>query len=136
MKEKQPNIISNAVLETLKGDSHQERVLHRLHCVTLVLSGLSSSEVARIYDDSPRAVAYWVERFKRDGLQGLHENARPGRPAKLNQSQLKKLQTFLSKHPEKPNSIKAEILAEYISKEFDVTLTVRQCWRIVDRLAA
>jgi len=123
------------MLSTLRGESSRERLLHRLHSVALVLSGLSASETAHIYGDSPRAVAYWVTRFKKDGLDGLHEVVRPGRPSKLNRSQMKKLQTFLNKSGEKSKSVKAEILAEYISKEFGISLTVRQCWRIVNRMA-
>ena len=134
MNKKSSHAITNEMLSTLRGDSSRERLLHRLHSVALVLSGLSASETARIYGDSPRAVAYWVTQFKKDGLDGLHEETRPGRPSKLNQSQLKKLQTLLNKSATKSKSVKAEILAEYISKEFGIVLTVRQCWRIVNRL--
>ena len=134
MKEKSRHTITKETLATLRGDSSRERLLHRLHGVALVLSGLSASEAARIYGDSPRAVAYWVTRFKKDGLDGLNEETRPGRPSKLNQSQLKKLQTLLNKSAARSKSVKAKILAEYISKEFGIVLTVRQCWRIVNRL--
>ena len=136
MKEKSSHAITKKTLATLRGDSSRERLLHRLHSVALVLSGLSASEAGRIYGDSPRAVAYWVTRFKKDGLDGLNEETRPGRPSKLNQSQLKKLQTLLNKSAARSKSVKAEILAEYISKEFGIVLTVRQCWRIVNRLTA
>ena len=136
MKEKSSHAITKEMLETLRGDSSRERLLHRLHSVALVLSGLSASEAGRIYGDSPRAVAYWVTQFKKDGLDGLREESRPGRPSKLNQSQLKKVQLFLNKSAEKSKSVKAEILAEFISKEFRIVLTVRQCWRIVNRLSA
>jgi transposase len=136
MKQKSRPVITKEVLATLRGDSSRERLLHRLHSVTLVLNGLSSSETGRIYGDSPRAVAYWVKRYKKDGLQGLHEESRPGRPSKLNPSQLKKVQTFLNKSAARSKSVKAVILAEYISKEFGIVLTVRQCWRIVNRLTA
>lgn len=134
MNKKSSHAITNEMLATLRGDSSRERLLHRLHSVALVLSGLSASEAARIYGHSPRAVAYWVTQFKKDGLDGLHEETRPGRPSKLNQSQLKKLQTLINKSATKSKSVKAEILAEYISKEFGIVLTVRQCWRIVNRL--
>jgi transposase len=136
MKEKSRHAITKETLATLGGNSSRERLLHRLHSVALVLSGLSASEAGRIYGDSPRAVAYWVTRFKKDGLDGLNEETRPGRPSKLNQSQLKKLQTLLNKSAARSKSVKAEILAEYISKEFGIVLTVRQCWRIVNRLTA
>jgi transposase len=136
MNKKSSHAITKETLATLRGDSSRERLLHRLHSVALVLSGLSASEAGRIYGDSPRAVAYWITRFKQDGLEGLHEETRPGRPSKLNQFQLKKLQIVLNKYAAKPKSVKAEILAEYISKEFGIVLTVRQCWRIVNRLTA
>jgi transposase len=136
MNKKSSRAITNEMLATLRGDSSRERLLHRLHSVALVLSGLSASEAARIYGDSPRAVAYWVTQFKKDGLDGLHEETRPGRPSKLNPSQLMKVQLFLNKSAAKSKSVKAEILAEYISKEFGIVLTVRQCWRIVNRLTA
>ncbi len=134
MKEKSRLAITKEMFTVLHGDSSRERLLHRLHSVALVVSGLSASEAGRIYGDSPRAVAYWVTQFKKDGLDGLHEETRPGRPSKLNQSQLKRLQIFLKKSAAKSKSVKAEILAEYISKEFGIILTVRQCWRIVTRL--
>jgi transposase len=136
MEEKLPKTISATMLNELRGDTPRERVLHRLHSVTLVLSGLSASEVARVYGDSPRAVAYWVTRFKKDGLDGLNEEVRPGRPSKLKPSQLKKLQTFLNKSPEKSQMEKAEMTAEFISKQFGIVLTVRQCWRILKRITA
>jgi transposase len=134
MKQIAHSTINSELLKTLRGDSPRERLLHRLHCVALVLNGLSSSAVARIYGDSPRAVAYWVKRFKKDGEQGLHEESRPGRPSKLNASQLKHVQIFLDKSSAHSKSEKAEHLAHYISEKFGITLTVRQCWRIVNRL--
>jgi transposase len=134
MKQNAYHTISQEILEMLRGDSPRERLLHRLHCVTLVLNGLSSSAVARIYGDSPRAVAYWIKRFKKDGEQGLHEESRPGRPSKLNASQLKHVQIFLDKSPAQSKSERVEHLVGYILVKFGITLTVRQCRRIVNRL--
>jgi len=134
MQLKSSRTITEAILTELHGDSPRERLLHRLHAVTLVLSGLSASEVGRIYDDSPRAVSYWVTRFKAAGVEGLNEETRPGRPSRLNQSQMKKLQTFLNGVALTSKKEKAEALSKYIAKEFRVALTVRQCLRIVDQL--
>jgi len=136
MKQNTHHRINKELLEMLRGDSARERLLHRLHCVVMAMNGSSASEAARIYGDSPRAVAYWVTQFKLQGIDGLIEESRPGRPSKLNQSQLAKVQSFLGKHESEPKSVKAEIVSEFISKEFGITLTVRQCWRIVDRLTA
>ena len=124
------------MVRDLCAETPRGRLLHRLHCVALVAHGISSSEVARIFNDSPRAVAYWVKRFKRSGLAGLEEESRPWRPSKLNATQTKKLQTYLKRSAAKSTPIKAESLAAYILKEFKIVLTTRQCWRILKRLTA
>jgi transposase len=84
-------LLPKELLAKVHGASLCERVLHRLHSVALVLSGRSASEAARIYGDSPRAVAYWVTRYEKHGVKGLGEDSRPGRPAKLNLPQMQKV---------------------------------------------
>ena len=130
---KQKKIPKDA-LRQLRGASARERLLHRLHCVALVLAGLSASEVGRIYGDSPRAVAYWVKRFKAEGVSGLEEEARPGRPSKLNAAQLKRVQTFWKQAGVQSKPVNAEALASFILTKLRITLTPRQCWRILNRL--
>jgi transposase len=136
MKQNSPFIITSGMVRDLCAESPRARMLHRLHSVALVAYGLSASEVARIFDDSPRAVAYWIKRFKRHGLAGLEEESRPGRPSKLNPTQIKKLQRFLERSQASSKPVKAETLAVYILKEFGIVLTIRQCWRILKRLKA
>jgi transposase len=114
----------------------RERLLHRIHCVALVSHGLSSSEVGRIFGDSPRAVAYWVKRFKQHGLVGLEEESRPGRPSKLNPSQLKSLQTFLKMSAAQSKPVNTAAVSTYIATKFGIKLTTSQCWRILKRLTA
>lgn len=128
--------ITGHIVRDLCARTAHERLLHRMHCVALVAYGLSSSEVARIFDDSPRAVAYWVKRFKQSGLAGLEEEARPGRPSKLNSEQMEKLQKYLKRSAMKSSPIKAKALSLYIMEEFGIELTKSQCWRILKQLAA
>ena len=136
MNKKSQFTITSGMVRDVCAESPRARLLHRLHAVALVEHGLSSSEVSRIFDDSPRAVAYWVKRFKKHGLAGLEEESRPGRPSKLNPAQIKKLQTFVKQNTANSKPVKAETLAAYISKEFEIILTPRQCWRILKRLKA
>ena len=133
MKQSPSFIVNSEIVRNLCAESPRARLLHRLHSVALVAYGLSASEVGRIFDDSPRAVAYWVKRFKQHGLAGLEEESKPGRPSKLNPSQLKKLQTYLKQSDASAKPVKADALAGYILKEFGVVLTAVQCWRILKR---
>ena len=134
MKWKPNNILTKAMLRMLRGETPRERWLHRLHSVVLVLNGQSASEVARIHGDSPRAVAYWVARFNDEGVEGLAEDQRPGRPSKLDTRQMDKLQTFLKRSEHKAKSINAGALADFILADFGISLTPRQCWRILNKM--
>src|SRR5450631_4230486 len=81
--------------ETTQRHLRQERLLLRLKCVKLVQNGKSASEVARLHRQSPRAVSYWVTRFKLNGVEGLEDTrTRSGRKSRLNPSQLKKVGSF------------------------------------------
>jgi transposase len=136
MKQSPSFTINSEMVRDVCAESPRGRLLHRLHSVALVAYGLSASEVARIFDDSPRAVAYWVKRFRQHGIAGLEEELRPGRPSKLNPAQTKKLQAYLKRSQASSKPVKAEALAGYILKEFGVVLTTVQCWRILKRLKA
>jgi transposase len=126
--------VSSDLLIKVRGASAAERRMHRLHCVVLVANGLSASEAARIFGDSPRAVAYWVTRYRKMGLKGLEEESRPGRPSRLNSSEIKKLDMFVSRSRARSQVVNANVLTKYIKTTFGVTLTDRQCWRILKRL--
>lgn len=136
MKQNAQFILTGRMVRDICAKSPDVRLLHRLHCVALVCNGYSASEVGRIFGDSPRAVAYWVTRFKKDGMDGLREETRSGRPSKLNPSQMKKLQTFLKQSHARSQPVKAQTLSEFIIKQFGIVLTIRQCWRILKRLTA
>jgi len=128
--------LTKDALKTLRGNSSRERVLHRLHSVALVLAGYSASETARIYGDSPRAVAYWVTRLKKHGLEGLTDEARPGRPSRLNPAQWTRVQRFVNQQTKQSKPVNGDVLAGFLQAEFKIKLTPRQCWRILKRLRA
>lgn len=134
MKPKPNKLSIKSIQRTLRGETPRERLLHRLHSVVLVLSGHSASEIARVLGDSPRAVAYWVSRFNEAGTSGLAEDQRPGRPSKLDDKQMGKLQTFVKRAKQQSESINAQALATFILSEFGISLTARQCWRILNKL--
>ena len=124
-----------AVRKRMRGETETERLLHRLHCAVSVMAGrLSASEVARIYGDSPRAVAYWVTRFVEHGVAGLQEEKRLGRTPALNAANIKRLAQFVSERRAKSESVTGPVVADFIERSFAVRLTVRQCWRILKRL--
>jgi len=126
--------LTKYALKVLRGNSSRERLLHRLHSVVLVFNGLSASEAARMYGDSPRAVAYWVTRFKEDGIEGLQEEVGRGRPSRLNADQWKKVQIFVNQSTAKSKPLNGQAVSAFLLAEFEIALTPRQCWRILKQL--
>src|ERR1700747_2157864 len=71
--------------------SEESRYDHRLHGVLLVAQGMTCPEVARLLGDAPRSVEYWVHRYQRQGLGGLAEGERSGRPRRLTEKQMEEM---------------------------------------------
>ena len=134
MKEKAKKGPTAELNRTLRGASPRERLLHRLHSVALVLHGMSASEAGRIYGDSARSVAYWVKPFRQDGVQGIEEGSRPGRPSKLSPAQLQELQAFVSRCRGVKQAISGAVLVSHILHEFGVKITRRQGVRLFTQI--
>ena len=114
--------------------SYQARYDHRLHAVLMVAQGMSCRAVAGLLGDSPRTVAYWVNRFEAEGLAGLADADRPGRPSRLDEQQLHQIQKALRSRPSDfgltANIWDGKLLSHFISQRFGVNLGVRQCQRL------
>ena len=63
--------------------SDEARYDHRLHAVLLAVDGRSPYDIAELLGDAPRSVYNWIKLFREDGLQGLREEMRSGRPMRL-----------------------------------------------------
>ncbi len=107
---------------------------HRLHGVLLVAQGMTSPQVAELLGDSPRTVVNWVRRFEAEGLAGLSEGERSGRPRRLDDAQLAKVETALRGSPAAvglPTQMwDGPTLSAYLRRDLGVTLKVRQCQRL------
>ena len=118
--------------------SDESRYDHRLHGVLLVAQGMSCPEVGRLLGDSTRSVQYWVHRFEAEGLAGLTETDRPGRPARLSEAQLTELSAVLRKPPSAVgltvNLWDGKTLAVFIERRWNTEIGVRQCQRLFRQL--
>ena len=118
--------------------SYEARYDHRLHAILMVAQGMSCRNVAQLLGDSPRTVAYWVKRFEAEGLSGLADADRSGRPSRLDGQQLQLIEVALRSHPSQyglaGNLWDGKSLSHFISQQFGVNLGVRQCQRLFRRL--
>jgi transposase len=90
--------------------------------------------VASLLGDAPRSVENWVRRFELEGLAGLLEGERPGRPRRLNPQQLAEIDAVLRKTPREAgmsdNLWDGKPLAAWIQRKYRARLGVRQCQRL------
>ena len=118
--------------------SGEARYDHRLHGVLLVAQGLSCPQVAHLLGDAPRTVEYWVQRFEKEGLSGLVEGERLGRPTRLSEAQLEEIAAVLREPPTavglKTNLWDGKTLSAFIQERYEVPVGVRQCQRLFRRL--
>lgn len=118
--------------------SEESRYDHRLHAVLLVAKGMSCPEASDYLGDPERTIRYWINRYIRDGLQGLIENEHPGRPSRLTSEQMEQIDTVLRSKPEdmglRGGIWDGKLLSAFIRKEFRVDLGIRQCQRLFRQL--
>jgi len=130
------NMIMGIQDEIRRNDA--SRYDHRLHGVLLVAQGLTCPEVATLLGDSPRTVVNWVQRFEARGLAGLSDGERAGRPSRLSDNQLARVESALRDRPSKfglPTEMwDGPTLSEFLRGELGVNLKVRQCQRLFRQL--
>jgi transposase len=118
--------------------SEESRYDHRLHGVLLVAQGMTCPEVARLLGDAPRSIEYWVHRYQREGLAGLTEGERSGRPSRLNEKQVREINRALRAKPSdagmRVNLWDGKTLSAWIEKTYRIQLGVRQCQRLFRQL--
>lgn len=118
--------------------SYEARYDHRLHAILMVAHGMSCRNVSELLGDSPRSVAYWVQRFEKEGLAGLADAERPGRPTRLDGVQIDQIQAALRLKPADfgftANLWDGKLLSHFINQQFGIPIGVRQCQRIFRQL--
>lgn len=118
--------------------TREGRYFHRLHVVLHVLHGASSYEAAHFYGDSPRSVEYWLHRLLSQGLAGLAEGDRPGRPSRLSSSDQQRLRSEIRRSPRElgydQNLWDGLLLSHHLEEHYAISLSVRQCQRLFHKL--
>jgi transposase len=118
--------------------SRDSRYDHRLHAVLLVAQGMSCPEVGRLLGDAPRTVEHWVNRFEQEGIAGLVDLDRPGRPSRLGDDQYGEMVEVLRRSPLEvgmgTNLWDGKTLSTFLQSRFGIKLGVRQCQRLLRQL--
>ena len=126
-----------AALASAMHGSCESRFIHRLHAVLLVSLGRSCYEVAHWFGEDPRSVERWIHAYDLRGIDGLREHPHTGRPARLTASQSELLAAELAREPcacgYAHSHWTGKLLARHVEHRYDVSLSLRQCQRLLQR---
>ena len=113
-------------------DTRQAR---RLLAIGSVLDGASREDAARTAGMDRQTLRDWVHRYNADGIDGLLDKPRSGRPPQLEEAQLRKLDAMVEKGPDvavhKVVRWRCVDLKEVIKERFDVEISERHVGRIL-----
>src|SRR4051812_5369315 len=88
-----------AELRRLARREHDGRVSARLLALANALDGLSREEAARLVGMTGQTLGDWVHRYNEEGVEGLRDRPRPGRPCALDEGQQAALKALILRGP-------------------------------------
>ena len=93
--------------------SHDSRFLHRLHCVLLVAQDCSCYQIAEWFNENPRTIERWVHYAQEYGIDGLKDEQKTGRPAKVRDDQFNQVQKSIMLDPRELGISKTSGMVNY-----------------------
>ena len=114
MKYVQPlNDVEEVTLLELMSHYSSARARIRAHAVLLSYRRFSLNEIARIYQVDRDTVSHWLNRWETQGLIGLYDEPRSGRPHKLTAQQINEVTDWLQAEPRSIKRIATQILDQF-----------------------
>jgi transposase len=92
----------NAELPVIKSQLRKDEKFSqgvRLHAVYQIALGKDAKELQSVYSTSHKSICNWVHRYNAEGIDGLKDRSRSGRPPKLNNEAKSKLDEILQTNP-------------------------------------
>lgn len=125
-----------AAIEQRLNSNEEAKLYKKLYTVLLVAKhpDNNSSDVARQLGYSPHTVARWVRSVCSDqgfALEELRVKKKSGRKNRLTSEQLSNIYNVLEKPPKESKKWTGKLLSDYIYKEYNIQLQVRQCQKII-----
>ena len=109
--------------------SAETKMIYRATIVNMYLNGISTKALSEACGESPATINLWVKLAD----EALKLSAPPGRPRRLSERQLDAVRDAMLSPPETHNYAlwDGKSVADYINKQFNVSLSTRQCQRLI-----
>lgn len=132
-----PSVTKEALLEEAQANPLTWLGI-RIAAGLLVLKGWTTSQVAELFDVSRWTAVQWIQRLNEEGVLGLEEKQRRGRPGRMDEDIQRLLEQALMRDPKEAglsrNRWDGISVVEYLEREHGIHLKVRQAQRWIRRL--
>ena len=130
------NSLKDIDFKTLIAKETNGRMRVRLLALSHIKEGANHKQAAEYLKVSRRIVNDWVRRFNADGLEGLKEKPRTGRPCALSEDQLQQFKDYVLSHSIKATGgrLTAQSLVEYVRETFQVEYGIHNIYRLLHQL--
>ena len=112
-----------------QGEADRRAALRAL-AIAQALEGASRADAARVVGRERQSLRDAVLRFNAEGLAGLHDRPRPGRPEKLTAAQREELRAWVLAGPDP----EADGISSY--RLLDIAAHIQECWAASYTLSA
>ena len=111
---------------TLANSESNKKVYQRLMILAHLKKGMAKSQISQLLFISTDQVYAWLKRFHEEGLEGLQDKARSGRPRLLNSSKHEALKEKIeaSQSALPGGRLRGEDIIDLIQKEWGVTYSL------------
>jgi transposase len=116
----------------LRQGSLSQQLGFRARVILLLAEGLSVTAVANQLQTTRKTVHEWRARYLAEGVEGLRDKSRPGRPTVLTDEVVERiLQQTVTEIPQESTHWSVRLMAKYAGV---TTWQVRQVWAAADLL--
>lgn len=119
--------------QAIMASKDEPKFLLRVFAVNMVLDGKSAAEVSKLAGVSKRTVTKWVKLADEQGFDALRTDPKPGRPSRLSDEQLQEIDKAVQGNASDCGFKvwDGPSLSAYIRQQFQITMGVRQCQRLL-----
>ena len=117
-------------------ENADNKFVHRVSMVNLMLSGLSAKTLSEFCGDSERVLQSWLKKVDESGWDSLLAVKQEGRPNKLSDQQIAEIKAAINAGPEASgyNVWDGPALSDFIKTKFGIDYGVRACQLLMHRM--
>ena len=117
-------------------ESADNKFVHRVSMVNLMLKGLSPKELSPYCGESERTLQIWLKNVDEKGWESLIATKQTGRPSKLTNSQVAEIKNTILSGPEASgyDVWDGPTLSAYIKNTYGIEYGVRACQILMHRM--